>query len=93
MATKIIGDVELRRKLAQLKDLKSIVPALNAAAVHVKGKIAQYPPSSEANVPGGPGSQWYQRGWGSKWMRMDETVNGRMSSEDLGQKWTVRPKN
>ena len=89
MATIIKGDMELRLKLAKLKDLSNLVPAVHAAAVHVKGKIAHYPPSSGANVPGGPGSQWYIRGWGSKWMRMDGTVNGRMSSEDLGQKWSV----
>ena len=51
MATKIIGDVELRRKLEKLKDLKSIVPALTEAAVHVKGKISRYPPDANAHRP------------------------------------------
>ena len=43
MASTITGDAALRRKLAQLKDFKSLVPTIEAAANHVKGKIAPYP--------------------------------------------------
>ena len=90
MANVITGDAELRRKLAKLKDLKSVVPVLQAATLHVKGKIAEYPEESSANKPGGPGSHWYERGYGSKWMRKDGTVNGRQTSETLGRKWTIK---
>ena len=43
MATTIRGVVELKRKLAKLVDMRSIVPALEASAVHVKGKVSKYP--------------------------------------------------
>ena len=90
MATVIKGDAELRRKLAKLKDFKTLEPVLAGLVTEVKGEVSKYAPPTAANVPGGPGSQWYQRGYGSKWMRMDGTVGGRATSEDLGQKWTIR---
>ena len=93
MATKIIGDVELRRKLAQLKDLKSIVPALTAAADHVKGKIAQYPPDANAHRPQ-PFKTAKSRAfffWAlSKGMIEVPYRRGQSpGSQDHGQKWSV----
>lgn len=90
MSTTITGDAELRRKLAKLKDISQIYPALFEAAIHVKGKVSQYPPSTSANQPGGPGSQWYQRGWGTKWKRKDGSEGGSQTSEDLGPSWTAK---
>ena len=90
MATTIKGDVELRRKLAKLVNPRELAPALKEASLYIKTKISTYPPSTAANVPGGPGSHWYQRGWGSKWMTMDGTVRGRNTSETLGKSWTRR---
>lgn len=82
MATTIKGDAELRRKLAKLKDLKAVVPALVEGAQHVKGKLATYPPQTEANAPPTP---YYIRGRGT------QTASGNLgNSEDLGQKWTVK---
>jgi hypothetical protein len=58
-------------------------------------KVVQvYPPSSEANTPktswksGGP-NYWYQRGFGSKWIRKDGTINFNDSSEQITQRWTT----
>ena len=90
MTSSITGDAELRRKLAKLQDMSQIYPALMAGGVHVAGKLKEYPPSTAANSPGGPGSQWYERGWGSRWQRMDGSMGGRQSSETLGKKWTVQ---
>lgn len=47
MATRIIGDEELRRKLKKLADMRSIVPSLEAAALHVKGKVSKYPQGNQ----------------------------------------------
>ena len=90
MTSSITGDAELRRKLAKLQDMSQIYPALMAGGVHVEGKLKEYPPSTAANSPGGPGSQWYERGWGSRWQRMDGSMGGRQSSETLGKKWTMQ---
>lgn len=70
---------------------KAIEPAIRAgikaSAVHIKGKVAEYPPSTSANDPGQ--RQWYERGWGSKWHIRGGGWHGRKSSETLGKKWTV----
>ena len=90
MTSSITGDAELRRKLAKLQDMSQIYPALMAGGVHVKAKLEIQPPSTAANSPGGPGSRWYERGWGSRWQRMDGSMGGRQSSETLGKKWTIQ---
>ena len=87
----INGLDELTAKLKKLEDLKAIAPALRAGALHVKGKIATYPPSSEANSPGQ--KRWYERGYGSKWTRADGSVGGKKTSEFLGRKWTIGERN
>lgn len=81
-----------------LDDLEEILPAiktgLSAGALYLKGKAAEYPPSTAGNQPKNyvPGrwNTWYQRGFGSKWARADGTVGSRATSETLGRKWTSR---
>ena len=58
-----------------------------AGAVHVMSKAKHYPPSTEANIP--YQRRWYQRGWGSKWMRRDGSIGGSHTSKNLKQQWTV----
>jgi len=69
--------------------------------VHLNERAMSYPPSTEANQPRGfnsmysirthrPMNTWYQRGYGSKWVRKDGSVKGRQSSEQLQQSWTAR---
>lgn len=87
----IKGLDELLKKLDSLQKLDAIKPALKAAAVHVKGKIAQYPPSSEANDPNR--RKWYERGYGPKWRLVSGEVHGKRTSETLGRKWTTRSLN
>ena len=79
----ITGDAELRRKLAKLKDLRSVVPAVTEAAIYVKGQIAQYPSPTFRNMPPVP---YYIRGRGTQVSANRNLGN----SEDLGQKWTIK---
>jgi hypothetical protein len=73
-------------KLEKVKGMNAARTALKAAGVHIKGKAAKYPPSSEANLPKLKGS-WYERGYGTRW-----SGGGRKTSETLGRKWTVQQK-
>ena len=95
MATETIkGMKKLTRKLDTLAKLKGAKRGLKAGAVHVKGKIAQYPPSTTANSPGNPTGRWYERGYGPRWLRKRKGgVGGRKTSETLGRKWATRSLN
>jgi hypothetical protein len=87
MSEPIRGMNKLLRKLNSLRELRGAKRGLRAGAVHIKGKIAIYPNSSEANTPGQ--RRWYERGWGAKWTRKDGSIGGRKSSETLGRRWTT----
>ena len=78
----IKGLDELQSKIDSLAGMYAIKTGLKAAGMHIKGKIAEYPPESEANVPNG---HWYERGWGSRWKG---GTGGKQTSETLGRKWT-----
>ena len=86
----------------ELKGLDELVKRLGAieagtyrrailvtGAQMLKSYIAVYPKSTAANSPGGPGSRWYERGYGPKWQRKDGSVNGMQTSEALGRRWAV----
>jgi hypothetical protein len=70
---------------------------VKAATLHVKGKIAKYPPSTAANQPkvyhAGQWNTWYERGWGTKWATASGSWKGKKSSEMLGKKWTIEMRN
>jgi phage gpG-like protein len=86
----IEGLDELIRKLNDLSKLRKVHAGIKAGALYVKGKIATYPPSTEANVPKNfPGGRWYQRGWGAKYYTR-KGVKGYPTSENLGKKWTIK---
>jgi hypothetical protein len=78
----IRGLDHLMKKLESLGQLKFAVAALKAGALHIKGKIAQYPPASEANTPS-TGS-WYKRSYGQYYGK--RLIR---KSETLGKKWTI----
>ena len=90
---KFEGLEPLIAKIDSLKELKTLANAIKTAAIYIRGKVATYPPATEANHPGGAGSQWYQRGWGSKWISKAEKPGGRQSSENLGKSWTIQTQN
>lgn len=84
---------ELLRKLDNVQGLRAAVKALRASAVHIKGKVADYPTSTMANQPKTYPGRWYERGFGPKWARKDGSVGGAKSSETLGRKWTTAARN
>ena len=81
----IEGLDKLLTKLDGIENLQKIKPALKAGAVHIKGKIAKYPPKSIANSPSNPTGRWYERGFGTR----TATGGAYPTSETLGRKWTV----
>jgi hypothetical protein len=46
----------------------------------------EYPPVSEANYPNAKG-RWYQRGYGTKYIRKDGSIGGRETSHPLKDGW------
>ena len=94
MAETIKGMDKLLRKLDTIEKMKGVKRGLKAGALHVKGKIAKYPPSTIANTPGNPTGRWYERGYGPRWLRKRSgTVGGRKTSETLGRRWTIGERN
>ena len=83
------GLAELTKKLDAATSATMVRGILAAGAEMLKSYIAVYPNATQANSPSGPGSRWYERGFGSKWQRMDGSVNGRQTSEVLGRRWTI----
>lgn len=84
----IRGVEPLMTKLENLRGLKWVRGVMTAALSDLKDWIAEYPPSSEANIP--YQRRWYQRGYGTRWMRKNGTIGGSKTSEQLGQRWTYR---
>ena len=93
MPETIKGMSKLLRKLKTIEELRGAKRGLKAGALHVKGKIDEYPPSTTANSPGNPTGRWYERGWGSRYKRLDGVVTGKKTSETLGRKWTTAEQN
>ena len=93
MPESIKGMSKLLRKLKTIEELRGAKRGLKAGALHVKGKIDEYPPSTTANSPGNPTGRWYERGWGSRYKRLDGVVTGKKTSETLGRKWTTAEQN
>jgi hypothetical protein len=91
MSEPIRGMSKLLRKLNSLRELRGAKRGLRAGAVHIKGKIAIYANSSEANTPNQ--RRWYERGYGPKWLRKDGSMGSRKTSETLGRKWTTESRN
>ena len=85
----IKGMNKLIRKLDTLAKLKGAKRGLKAGAEHIEGTIKVYAPKSEANVPKSHG-RWYERGWGSKYKRLDGVVTGKKTSKTLRTKWSTK---
>ena len=89
----IKGLDKLIRKIKSLEGLRAARTALQAGAIHVKGKVDTYPPATIANSPGNPTGRWYERGYGPRWQLKSGGVGGRKTSETLGRKWTTASRN
>ena len=102
---KIIGLDKLTKKVDRLAKMEAVKGGVKEAGLLIKGRIAQYPPESEANRwhtkvyydPDTKKERWivtkYQRNWGQKYQRADGSVGGRKTSENLGKRWTVHYRN
>ena len=90
MATVTIkGLDQLRKKLDKITDTRTVRLAVQDAATHVKGKIADYPePPPPKNKT--PGHGWYDRLQGGKYMTVAGEIHNYGGSEKLGPSWTVR---
>jgi hypothetical protein len=90
----IKGMKEALAKLDRATSDAVIHRILTGGSRHLMGKIKPYAPSSEANQPRSWTSKgrnsWYQRGYGSKWVRKNNSIAGRQSSEQLEQNWSIR---
>jgi len=87
---RIEGLDKLMKKVNSIEGLEVVKAGLVGAAEHVKGKIATYPPPTDANVKGPYPKRWYYRGIGPFWARVDGSFGMRKTSKDLGQKWTIK---
>lgn len=96
---KITGADAIRALLNPEKAMGAVKRAVRRGTVHVKARIAEYPPESEANRPGrtypdGSLMGYYQRGRG--WMEPHVSPEGAVSyvlrgtSEKLGTRWTIK---
>ena len=90
MTVEVQGLDELMKKLDTVAKLEGAKRGIKAAALFIKGKVAEYPPASSANAAGGYPKRWYQRGAGPRYARRDGSVGGRNTSETLGRKWTIK---
>lgn len=91
------GIEDLQRRLKV--DLSPFLAlATRAIAEEVKTEIAPYPPATVANqkpgwfVIGGGlrGNKWYERGFGTRWLRRDGSVGGKKTSQFLGRRWAIK---
>lgn len=89
----IVGLDKVIDQIDSIKQLEQAAGLMLAIGQHVKGKVDQYPPATEANSPrsfvSGGKNTWYERGYGPKWARKDGSIGGRKTSETLGRKWTI----
>jgi len=87
----IEGLDEVLAKIKTLGELKQFVSAMKAGATHIKGTVDDYPPAGAWNSP--MARNWYERGYGPHWTRMDGSVGGRKTSEMLNRSWTISQEN
>ena len=82
MAVEVRGLKEVFKKLDSLTEPGAFKRPMTKAVAHVHDKIAQYPPATAANSPGG--YSWYERGFGTR----TRTGLAWRTSETLGRRWT-----
>jgi len=78
---------DLQRKLGA-----NFSPLMRAAttgiAADIQKEIAPYPPATLANSP--TQKRWYERGYGTKYRRLDGGITGRKTSQALGRSWGIK---
>ncbi|MCZ2459158.1 MAG: hypothetical protein LC128_05990 [Chitinophagales bacterium] len=85
------------RELAKIAESLDIMPAFKsgmyAAGIYLKGVISEYPSSSSANQPKPYPGRWYERGYGTRYIKKSGGMGGKKTSETLGKRWTVKKSN
>jgi hypothetical protein len=86
VTVRLEGLDELQRKLGA--DFRPVMRgATKAIAAEIQGKVAPYPPATEANSPAR--QRWYERGYGPKRRMRDGRIKGYKTSEILRDAWTI----
>ena len=82
------------RKVERVGNLDIVKAGLKEAGIHVKGKIAQYPPRTYVPQPFKSAKQraWFFAALKSGEIEVPYRRGQSPGSEDLGQKWTVKEK-
>lgn len=89
----IISFEELIKELEKIIDNEeSRIRIMNLATEALKADVEIYPPEGAWNRPPGTNNdnRWYERGYGSRWLRNDGTMGGKFTSEKLNESWRRR---
>ena len=95
MAKTLVIEPSLKEIMARVKkvidDPASRRRVLLRAVLELKDLAAAYPVAGRWNsAPGTKGDdRWYQRGYGSRWLRKDGTFGGSNTSQRLQQSWNT----
>ncbi len=95
MAKTLVIEPSLKEIMARVKkvidDPTSRRRVLLRAVLELKDLAAAYPVAGRWNsAPGTKGdNRWYQRGYGSRWLRKDRTFGGSNTSQRLQQSWNT----
>lgn len=95
MAKTLVIEPSLKEIMARVKkvidDPASRRRVLLRAVLELKDLAAAYPVAGRWNsAPGTKGdNRWYQRGFGSRWLRKDGTFGGSNTSQRLQQSWNT----
>lgn len=86
----VSGIEELQAKLNRLQNVGAALrqPFIQTAS-DIQTYMKEYPPLSAANVPR-PGHTHYERGYGSKYTRVNGSWTGRKTSQMLNRSWSRR---
>jgi hypothetical protein len=85
-----IDDKDIQAAFQRLDLLPALRDGAQAAGTYLEGKIAAYPPETEANAPGPYPKHWYVRGTGPHWALKGGGVHFRKTSQTLGRRWTTQ---
>ena len=92
--TGIYIDVKDIARIAKKLDVMPVFKSgIFAAGTYLKGVLREYPGSSIANSPKPYPGRWYERGYGTRYVRKSGGIGGRKTSETLGKRWTVKKEN
>ena len=87
LSAQLVGFEQLELVLGGIKDM--CIAAMTKLAQEIKIMATPYPAEGPWNTPGAYPARWYQRHFGSRWARVDGSVGGSDSSQQLQKNWLV----